>query len=261
MKNFARLQAEFQHAILHGDDTVLEDILDSPKQTRAVLFDVYRNGYGSRLAEVMRNNFEALHIYLGDTAFDAMAQAYIAGHPSRHANLRWYSRDLQKFLSTTLPYSDHRILAELAAFETALNDAFDARDGRVLQVADLAATPPGDWQNLRFVPHASTRRLTFATNASALWSALKQDEEPPEAKLLDAPEHLIVWRNDVTSMFRVLPAEESMMWDEAANGIPFGTLCAMLATYDDPDGAAGRAAGYLGAWVNAGMLASAAADI
>ena len=33
-----------------------------------------------------------------------------------------------------------------------------------------------------------------------------------------------------------------MMWDEAANGIPFGVLCEMLATYDDPDGAAGRGA-------------------
>ena len=168
MKNFARLQAEFQRAILQGDDTVLEDILDSPKETRAVLFDVYRNGYGSRLVEVMRNNFEALHIYLGDTAFDAMAQAYIAEHPSRQANLRWYSRDLRKFLSTTMPYSEHRVLAELAAFETALNDAFDARDGRVLQIADLAATPPDDWQNLRFVPHASTRRLTFLTDRKSV---------------------------------------------------------------------------------------------
>jgi hypothetical protein len=34
-----------------------------------------------------------------------------------------------------------------------------------------------------------------------------------------------------------------MMWDEAANGIPFGVLCEMLATYDDPDSAAGRGAG------------------
>ena len=257
MKNFALLQAEFQRAILHGDDTVLGDILDSPNETRTVLFDVYRNGYGSRLVEVMRNNFEALHIYLGDTAFDDMARAYIAAHPSKTANLRWYSRGLQKFLATTPPYSEHRIVAELAAFETALNDAFDARDGHVLQIADLAATPPDEWQNLRFVPHASVLRLNFLTNASALWSALKQEEEPPEAKLCDAPEQLIVWRNDVTSMFRELSAEEAMMWDEAAKGIPFGTLCAMLATYDDADGAAGRAAGYLGAWVNAGMLTGA----
>ena len=55
-------------------------------------------------------------------------------------------------------------------------------------------------------------------------------------------------------MFRELAAEEAMMWDEAANGIPFGVLCSMLAIYDDPDGAAARGAGYLHGWVTAGLL-------
>ena len=50
-------------------------------------------------------------------------------------------------------------------------------------------------------------------------------------------------------MFRELSAEEAMMWDEAANGIPFGVLCEMLATYDDPDGAAG-ARRRLSAWLD-----------
>jgi hypothetical protein len=48
-----------------------------------------------------------------------------------------------------------------------------------------------------------------------------------------------------------------MMWDEAANEIPFGVLCTMLATYDDPDGAAARGAGYLHSWVTAGLLTDA----
>ena len=55
-------------------------------------------------------------------------------------------------------------------------------------------------------------------------------------------------------MFRELPAEEAMMWDEATNGIPFGVLCEMLATYADPDSAAGRGAGYLHGWITAGLL-------
>jgi hypothetical protein len=50
-----------------------------------------------------------------------------------------------------------------------------------------------------------------------------------------------------------------MMWDEAAKGIPFGVLCSMLATYDDPDSAAGRGAGYLHGWVARGCLSGVAA--
>ncbi len=35
----------------------------------------------------------------------------------------------------------------------------------------------------------------------------------------------------------------------------FGSACLrMLATYDDPDGAAGRGAGYLHGWITAGLL-------
>ena len=98
-------------------------------------------------------------------------------------------------------------------------------------------------------------RLDFSTNASAIWLALKKDETPPDAILLEQPCRLLIWRQDVTPMFRELAMEEAMMWDEAAVGIPFGVLCSMLATYDDPDGAAARGAGYLHGWVTAGLLA------
>ena len=60
-------------------------------------------------------------------------------------------------------------------------------------------------------------------------------------------------------MFRELCAEEAIMWDEACNGIRFGVLCSMLATYDDPDGAAARGAGYLHGWVTTGLLTSVSA--
>ena len=52
-----------------------------------------------------------------------------------------------------------------------------------------------------------------------------------------------------------------MMWDEAANGIPFGVLCEMLATYDDPDGAAARGAGYLHGWITSGILTAVSAEM
>ena len=107
----------------------------------------------------------------------------------------------------------------------------------------MAGFAPEAWSGLQFRPHPSASRLDLATNAAAIWLALKNDETPPDATALEQPAHLLIWRQDVTPMFRELLAEEAMMWDEAANGIPFGVLCEMLATYDDPDSAAGRGAG------------------
>lgn len=254
MSDFARQQSEFQRGILSGDDSILAEILDSPREKREVLFGVYRYAYGSRLVEAMRSDHELLHTYLGDEMFDEMGHAYVAASPSQHPNLRWFSQSLLGFLKATAPYSDYPVLSDLAALEKALNDAFDAKDAPAVAVADMAGFAPEVWQDLKFIAHPSAIRLDLTTNASEVWRALKNDETPPDAVKLEEPCRLLIWRQDVRPLFRELAAEEAMMWDEAAAGIPFGVLCSMLATYDDPEGAAARGAGYLHGWVTGGLL-------
>lgn len=254
MSGFAQQQADFQRAILEGDERVLAEILDSDKARRDVLFSVYRNAYGLRLVEVMRAENPLLHAYLGDDTFDEMARAFIAARPSRHPNLRWFCQGLPDFLAATEPYKDYPAVAELSSIETVLSDAFDATDGAVLTLADFGEVAPDAFNWLVFSPHPSAHRLDMATNAFAIWDALKEETIPPEVETLSEPERLIVWRQELTPMIRALSPEEAMMWDEACAEVPFGVLCEMAATYDDPDNAAGRAAGYLQGWVNTGML-------
>jgi Putative DNA-binding domain len=254
MSDFARQQSAFQQGILTGDASVLTEILDSPQEKREVLFGVYQHAYGSRLVEAMRNDHKLLHSYLGDEMFDEMGAAYVAAHPSQHANLRWFSNGVPEFLKVNEPYSNYPVLSDLAALEKALNDAFDAPDAPVVGLTDLAGFAPEVWNDLTFEPHPSAIRLDCLTNASDIWRALKADEMPPDAVTLEEPCRLQVWRQDVTPKFRELSSEETMMWAEAASGIPFGVLCSMLATYDDPDSAAARGAGYLHGWVTAGLL-------
>src|ERR1044072_6244185 len=149
MSDFARQQAEFQRGILDGDAKVLAEILDSPREKRDVLFGVYRHAYGSRLVEAMRNDHELLHLYLGDE----MGHASVKARPSGHPNLRWFSQGLPTFLKSTTPYSEHPELADLAALEKALNDAFDAPEGRVVAFEEMAGFAPEAWSGLRFRPH------------------------------------------------------------------------------------------------------------
>jgi hypothetical protein len=260
MSEFARLQSDFQRCILTGDDTILTEILDSPQEKRDVLFGVYRHAYGSRLVDALRNDHGLLHQYLGDEMFDAMGHAYVAARPSHHPNLRWFSQGLPGFLRATEPYRHHPVLADLAALEKALSDAFDAADAPVVALTDMAGFAPEVWSTLKFETHASSRRLDVSTNAAAVWLALKNDETPPDAVALEQPGRLLIWRQDVTPMFRELDAEEAMMWDEAASGIPFGVLCSMLATYEDPDSAAARGASYLHGWITSGLLSGVSSD-
>lgn len=260
MTSLKELQHRFQAGIVSGDDTVLADVKDSASEDRRVLFQVYRNAYVLRLAEILGSDYELTHAYLGDKQFSDLARAYIAAHPSDKRNARWFGRYLPDFARTAEPFSAHAEIAELAALEKALADAFDGRDADPLTIADLAAIPPEDWTGLVFTPHPTAIRLRQNTNAADIWLALKNEETPPGPVRLAEPQTVLVWREDLTARFRPFGAEEAMMWIEATKGVRFGVLCEMVDTFGGEDDAALRAATYLKTWVDAGILADVSLD-
>jgi hypothetical protein len=196
-----------------------------------------------------------LHAYLGDQAFAKLVKAYIAANPSDQRSARWFGRHLPAFVRDSDTFAKHPEAAELAQLEKALADAFDGPDATPLGIDALAAVAPEAWPNLVFEPHPTALRLTFKTNAADIWSALKDEEAPPKPKHLTEPQAIVVWRQDFMARFRPVSAEEAMMWDEAANGVRFGVLCEMVATFGGEDDAELRAASYLKGWVDTGQLA------
>jgi hypothetical protein len=255
MKSLKELQETFQRGILASDDSVFAEIKDSDKENRKVLFGVYRNAYVARLAEILGDDYEQVHAYLGDERFARLAAAYIAANPSDQRSARWFGRHLPAFVRSQASYATHPEVAELAELEKALADAFDGPDVELLRIEALAALPADVWPRLVFEPHPTTRRLSFATNAADIWCALKDEAAPPKPKTFPELQAVVVWRQDFMSRFRPLSPEEAMMWDEAANGVRFGVLCEMIATFAGEDGAELRAASYLRGWVDTGMLA------
>jgi putative DNA-binding protein len=254
MTGLKQLQERFQAGILAGDDAILGDVKDSARERRSVLFGVYRNAYVARLAEILGNDYSQVHAYLGDEGFAKLVRAYIAAHPSDRRNARWFGRHLPAFAKETAPFTSHPEIAELAALEKALDDAFDGPDATALAIGDLAAIAPEDWPRLTFQPHPTAIRLTFTTNAVEIWSALKDGISPPAPARQPEPQALIVWRQDDMARFRPLAAEEAMMWDETVHGVCFGVLCEMLATFAGEEDAGLRAATYLKTWIDSGML-------
>ena len=248
------LQAQFQRAILEGDLSVLDLIPNGAHEDKANLLSVYQDGYALRLIEVLRADHEVLSNYLGEEAFEAMARAYLAKHPSNNPNARWVAQHVPDFLQRTEPYASDPVASDLARIEHALSTAFDSADEPVLSMADIATLAPDAWSDLRLRPHPASRRLNITSNAFEIWRAVVSEEDAPTASLVKDPVKLLVSRQGGTSKIRELGVEEAMMWDEAAKGVRFGVLCEMLATYDDPAGAALRAASYLRGWLEGELL-------
>ena len=254
MKSLRELQESFQRGILAGDDAILAEVKDSDKENRSVLFGVYRNAYVARLAEILGEDYEQLHAYLGDQHFARLVRAYIAANPSDQRSARWFGRHLPAFISAGEAYAAHPEIAELAALEKALADVFDGPDATPLTIEELASVSPEAWPSLLFTPHPAGLRLTFGTNAADIWTALKAEATPPKPQRLPEPQAILVWRQEFMSRFRPLVPEEAMLWDEAAKGVRFGVLCEMVATFAGEDAAELRAATYLKGWIDTGIL-------
>ena len=258
MKSLKEIQDEFQRGILAGDDAILADVHDSFREQRKVLFGVYRNAYVARLAEILGEDYEQVHAYLGDRSFANLVKAYIAANPSDQRSARWFGRHMPAFIAKSAAFAKHPEVAELATLEKALADAFDGPDAEPLRLAELAEVPPESWPGLVLAPHPTAIRLTFATNAAQLWSALKDEAPPVKPVRLPEPQAILVWRDGFMARFKPLSTEEAMMWDEAAKGVRFSVLCEMIATFAGEDEAELRAASYLKDWIDMGMLASPA---
>jgi hypothetical protein len=252
------IQESLQSAILCGDDAILASLLDNSRTTRNTLFGVYRNAYEGRLVDVLRNDYPLLRTFIGDEYFSDLARVFIAAHPSRTQNARWFGGEFPAFLARHDAAAKNPELAELARIEKAVADAFDSIDAPVLGLADLARVPTELWPQMIFTPHHSVAQLRNDTNAFAIWKSLKDGNTPSQTARFADPESVIVWRQDLAPMVRVMPYEEAMMWTEASRGVRFDVLCELLAAFDAPEGAAARAAGYLQGWLTSGLLTSAA---
>lgn len=250
------IQESLQSAILCRDDAILDSLLDNSRTTRSTLFGVYRNAYTGRLVDVLRNDYPFLRKFVGDEYFSDLARAFIAAHPSRTQNARWFGREFPAFLARHDTAAKNPELVELAHIEKAVADAFDSVDAPVLGLADLARVPSELWGRMVFRPHPSAALLRNVTNAFAIWKALKDGNTPSQAARLAGPERVIIWRQGLVPLVRVMPYEEAMMWTEASRGVRFDVLCELLAAFDAPEGAAARAAGYLQGWLTSELLTS-----
>lgn len=242
-----------------GDGQDHADALDDIRGSRDLAPDdrlaIYRNSYHQRLIGALREDSPMLRHLLGDEQFDALALGYIAAHPSKTPNLRWYGEGLPAWLARADDYARYPLLAELAEWERLLRQAFDGPDHAVLTLQHLQTLPASDWPllALRLVPTAALHRQRF--NTTAIWQALKAGTEPPEQVLLDEPAVWVIWRKDLQTLYRSVSPEEQPLLDSVSDGTNFADLCANLVGLSEEE-IPGKALGWLQHWIGEGLLRS-----
>lgn len=249
MNSLQTQQAAFQSALLQ-DQPPAPGLL-SPRGDAQ--FGVYRNAYRARLRAALRDNYEVLPLVMGDDAFDALANAYIAAHPSAHYSLRWFGHQLGTFMAAQDALVPHPAMVDLAHLEWALRNAFDAATASPLASAELAALPTRDWPRLRFTLHPSVQLLELQWAVGPVWHALKNGQE--EVPAPDALAHqMLVWREGMQTRWESLSEAQAVFVRGLQAGHSFGQLCEALVHQVGEDQAAPSAAAALRALLGGGAV-------
>lgn len=254
MTTLRQTQTGFQNYLLGQDSPIAAEIAGDARLPADMRLGIYASAYRLRLLEALDGDFVALKAHVGPERFEEIARAYIEMRPSDHFSLRYYGRHLSCFLAETAPYRDEPLLSELARFDWALTDSFDAADSPVAGVSDMAAIAPNDWPRLIFGPHASVQRLNLEWNAPVIWKAADKNESLPAPEKAEFPVGWVVWRQDLQIYFRSLAVDEAFALDALLRGETFGAICEGLTEWIDAQNVAVYAAGLLKQWLTDGLI-------
>lgn len=254
MSALAALQRDFLRTLAGEERGVMATLAGGRGVAPARGLQVYVHAYSARLREALANDHATLATLLGDAGWEAMTADYIAAHPSRHPSLRHFGNGLPAFLRTHPRYAGVPLLAELAAFERALLDSFDAADAPRAAWRDLLALPSSDWPALRPRFQPSLRRVVATQGAVEAWKALRAGKPPPaEAR----PGDWALWRDESqVTRFRPLPEAESALLAHFLDGGDFAGACALLTRWQPVDAVPAFALAQWRRWCDEGWIAN-----
>ena len=221
--------------------------------------EIYANAYFHRILGVLAADFPALRDALGAAAFHDLVTSYILVTPSRHPSLRYAGLGMPNFIASHYAASGIRArspwAAELARFEWARVDAFDAADRPVLARETLALLAPEKFGSLVLCLGPWAQICAFEHPVDRLW-ALATRGEKIIAVAPTRSTSLLVWRKKEAVVHRrVEPLEEAAL-TLLGVGTRFDSLCEWAATETGESEAPAQAAGWLEQWIADGLLAA-----
>jgi hypothetical protein len=218
--------------------------------------DVYANAYFYRILEVLQQDYPTLAQSLGEAEFHDLATSYLAVHPSEHPSLRWIGGKLAGFLAHSPAAAGVRQRApwasDLAAFEWAMGEAFDAADARAADRDDLVTQAPEEWESLSLELGPAVRLLRLHWPVQRLCAA--QRDELPLPSIEPAATAVCIWRRDERVLYRALDRPEADALADVQRGIRFGALCERVAQELGDSDAPAQAARWLARWIDDELL-------
>lgn len=248
----AATQTEFMAQVLDEEAVVPDGWTDR----QAAGMDIYRNAYRARLVDALKDTFERTLQWVGDDAFRQAAAHHLIVNPP----WGWTIDDCALGFDLTLAelFADDPEVGELGWLELAMHRAYIAADDPPLLAGQFAEGTAGfteaDFETLRFTLGPALASRQVAHDIPALWRSLTGGEDPPQNLALGARAGLVVWREGLRPVFRLVETVEQECLEAVADGLSFGQVCELLVEQLGEEAGVRYSGEMLGRWLANGWL-------
>ena len=213
---------------------------------------VYANGYLARIAESLKEVYEAVHHVLGSEKFLELCEGYARRFPSRNYNLNYAGRHFPKFLETG-PFSQtYPFLPDLARLEWLIWEAFHAFDETPAQVSPIHDVSPEDWGHCRIRFQPSVSLLDSKWTLLPLWLGRHEIQTETSQEKLARPEHLLIGRKKDQVRCEPLDENQYKLVAGLLAGKTLGKVCEELADAVEEENL--PIAEWFSRWVQDGLI-------
>lgn len=214
------------HVLARPDDAIVAQIRPAQGVDVSRRLGIYHNAYRARLAAVLADTFAKTVLYLGFGTFEQRAHEFAVTHPPVTRSLNRYGAAFVAHLQACYPDSPE--LWQLARMDWDLRACFDGADVPALDAELAAADPDSSWLMREHALHPSLVLRVITMNVIAIWHAIDDDIDVPEAAPLAEPTTLAVWRKVLQPHFRTLDKDEAAFLRGLADGNAIANVAGRL---------------------------------
>jgi hypothetical protein len=219
MPSLRELQLGVMHALLHGEsshaatfDAALFDaarFITAQGISPALRMGVYANTARTNFIESLVSSFPAIRRLVGEDYFRHCARDFHKRHPSLSGDLQPAGAGFPQYLLELHGNDQYRYLGEVAWLEWLIQETLLAADHGPLDLTQLSAVAPADYDNLRFHLHPSMRLFASQYPCLAIWEAnVGSEVEPEPIDLASASDRLLMVRDQGQLKFHRLSRGE-----------------------------------------------------
>jgi hypothetical protein len=224
MSHYADQLHALQQAILGQGSHSRPALQPHDRLSEAEQIAIYAEGYHVRLTHLLRNSYPATLHLIGERPFHALAEKYIAQHPSHMRNIDRYALPFADFLAQNAAGDDAISLIRL---EQASHKVFLLPDCEPMTAAHFQQLSEAGLEDSPLPLRKSACLLATPQDAQAYLSAFRSEEQPLPA-IHAQPSYCLLYRHNRQVQREILSLQDYRLLKWLHRGESFGSALEKL---------------------------------